>query len=120
MALPSKVKDLPYIDERKNPSLQQCRLPKLFNDRNLKCLGKGEEIGVITLHVLSVGSYAYKQARHAKKDFLSKHAKFTPFWDLMQSQVSHINEPNMLTISTSNTCPNIHETMIYYNPKIKE
>ena len=39
-----------------------------------------------------------------------------PFRDLMQSQVSHINQPNMLTISTSNTYPNILETMIYYNP----
>ena len=38
----------------------------------------------------------------------------------MQSEVSHINQKNMLTISTSNTYPNILETMIYYNPKIEE
>ena len=37
--------------------------------------GKIEENGVSTPHVLSMGSYAHTQAKHAKKDFLSKHAK---------------------------------------------
>ena len=41
-----------------------------------------------------------------------------PFRDLMQSQVSHINQQNMLTISKSNLYHNILETMIYYNPFI--
>ena len=46
----------------------------------------------------------------------------------MQSQASLINQPNILInnqpniliSSTSNTYPNILETMIYYNPNIKE
>ena len=86
--------------------------PKIFEKR--------KENGVSTPHVLSMGSYAQTQSRHAKKDFLLKHAKVTPFWDLMQSQVSHINQPNMPTISTSNNYPNTLETMIYFNPNIKE
>ena len=45
---------------------------------------------------------------------------FYPFRNLILSQVSHINQPNMLTISTSNTYPKLLKTMIYYNPKIKE
>ena len=39
-----------------------------------KIFGKREENGVSTPHVLSMGSYAHTQAKHAKKDFLSKHA----------------------------------------------
>ena len=31
---------------------------------------KGEENGVSTPHVLSIGSYAHTQAKHAKKDYL--------------------------------------------------
>ena len=92
---------------------------KLFNDRNLKCLGKGKENGVSTPHVLSMRPYAHIQAKHAKKGILVKHAIF-PFRNLMQSQASHINQPNMLTNSTSNTYSNILETIIYYNPNIKE
>ena len=79
-----------------------------------------EENIVSTPHILSMRSYADTQAKHDKRDFLSKHDILPPFRGLMQSQVSHINQPNMLTISTSNTYPNILETMIYYNPNIKE
>lgn len=50
---------------------------------------------------------------NAKRDSLSNHA----FRGIMQSQVSHINQPNMLTISKSNTYPNTLESMIYYNPQ---
>ena len=38
-----------------------------------KMLGKREENGVSTPHVLSIGSYAHTQVEHAKRDFLSKH-----------------------------------------------
>ena len=47
------------------------------------------------------------------KDIFSQNMTFYPFRDLMQSQVSHINKQNMITISTSNTYANILETMIY-------
>ena len=41
--------------------------PKMFARREVN--------GVSTPNVLSMGSYAHTQAKHAKKDFLSKHAK---------------------------------------------
>ena len=81
--------------------------------------GKREENGNSTPHVLSMGSYAHTQEKHAKRDFLVKACHFTPL-GTMQSQISHMNKPNMLTISTNNNYPNILETMIYYNPSIKE
>ena len=46
---------------------------KLINDRNLKCLGKEGKKGVTAPYVLSMRSYAHTQAKHAKRDFLSKH-----------------------------------------------
>ena len=55
-----------------------------------------EENGVITPHILSMRSHSHTQAKHAKKDFLLKHAKVTPFWDLMQSKKSQINQPRCL------------------------
>ena len=39
--------------------------------------GTREENGVSTPHVPSVRSYAHTQAKHAKIDFLSKHANLT-------------------------------------------
>ena len=45
---------------------------KLFNYRNLKYLGKGEENGVSTAYVLSMRPYAHTQAKHAKKGLLVK------------------------------------------------
>ena len=74
MALPSEVEDLPYLNEMKNPSLQQMPAYKLLNDRNLKCLGKGEENGVSNPRVLSMRPYAHIQEKHAKKGLLVKHA----------------------------------------------
>ena len=41
---------------------------KFSNDRNLKCLGKGEENGVTTPHVLSMRLYAHIQGKHTKKE----------------------------------------------------
>ena len=60
------------------------------------------------------------QKQNMLKGTFCQNMLFYPSRDLMQSQVSHINQPNMLTISTSNTYPNILETMTYYNPKIKD
>ena len=37
--------------------------------------GKREENGVSTPNVLSMGSYEHTEVKHAKKDFLSTHAK---------------------------------------------
>ena len=37
--------------------------------------GKREENGVSTPNVLTMVFYAHTQAKHAKKDFLSKYAK---------------------------------------------
>ena len=51
---------------------------KLFNDRHLKCLGKREENGVSTPHVLGMRPYAHTQAKHAKRDFLVKTYHFNP------------------------------------------
>ena len=80
---------------------------------------KRKEKGVNTTHVLSMRPYAHIQAKRDKKGF-SQNMQFYPFKNLVQSQTSHINQPNMLTISTSNTYLNILETMIYFNPIIKE
>ena len=64
-----------------------------------------------TPHVLSIRFYAHTQENHAKKDvFFYQNMTNYSIRDLMQSQVSHINQPNMLTISTSNTYPNILDT----------
>ena len=38
-----------------------------------KCLGKKEENGVSTPHVLKIRPYAHIKAKHAKKNFKSKH-----------------------------------------------
>ena len=54
-------------------------------------------------------SYAHTKAKHAKRD---EACHSTPFRGLMQSHVSHINQPNMLTIPTSNTYPNTLGIMI--------
>ena len=40
-----------------------------------KMFGKREENGVSTPYVLSMSSFAHTQGKHAKRDFLSKHAK---------------------------------------------
>ena len=71
-------------------------------------MGKREENGVSTPHIKSKRSYAHTQAKHAKRNFYQIMQNY-PFRDLMQSQVSHINKPNMLTILNSNTYPNILE-----------
>ena len=60
------------------------------------------------------------QEKHDKKGFLVQTCHFTPFMNLMQSQASHITQPNMLTNLTSNAYRNKIETMINYNPIIKE
>ena len=58
--------------------------------------GTREENWVSTTHVLSMRSYAHTQAKHAKRDFLVKTCYFTPLMDLIQGQVSHINQPTCL------------------------
>ena len=78
VALPSEVEDLLHLDERKNPKTSKMSPSKLFNDRNLKCLGKGEENGVSTPYLLSLRPYAHIQAKHAKKGLLVKTCHFTP------------------------------------------
>ena len=77
MSLHSEVEDLPHLDENKNPSLHnvafqtlQWSEPKMFRKR--------EENGFSTPHVLSMRPYAHTQAKHAKKDFLSKTCQITP------------------------------------------
>ena len=90
MELPSRVEDLPYLDERKNPSLQQLRLPKLFNDWKLKCLGKREENGVSTQHVISVISYAHIQEKYAKWELLVKSCPSTPLRTYAQPIVKEV------------------------------
>ena len=55
------------------PSLLESRLQKSFNDRNLKCWGKGRN-GVSTLLVLSVRPYAHISRKHAKRDISLKYA----------------------------------------------
>ena len=82
--------------------------------------GKREGNGVSTPYVLSMRPYAHIIAKHAKKGLFYQTMPNYPFRGLMQIQVSHINQQNMLTISTSNTYPNILELIIYYNPTIKE
>ena len=49
--------------------------PKTPQQPEPKMYGKKEENGVSTSHVLSMRSYAHTQAKHAKRDFLLKHAK---------------------------------------------
>ena len=39
----------------------------------LKMFGKREENGLSTPHILGMGSYAHTQAKHANRNFLSKH-----------------------------------------------
>ena len=60
--------------------------------------GKKEENGVSTPHVLSMGPYAYTQAKHDKNNFFYQNMSNYHFRDLMQSQVSYINQRNVLTI----------------------
>ena len=67
---------------RNFPTWMKGRL-QAFNNVALKTLqrpepqmfGKREENGVSTPHVLSMTPYSHTQAKHDKKDFLSKHAK---------------------------------------------
>ena len=81
--------------------------------------GTGKKNRVSTPHILSMRSYAHTQGKYAKKGLLSKHV-IVPLFGLMQSQVNHTNQPNMLTILTSNIYLNKHRIMSYYNPNIKE
>ena len=66
-----------------------------------------EENGVSTPHVLPMVSYVHKQAKHSKNESLVKTLPFYTFRVLMQSYVIHVIQPNMLTILTSNTNPDI-------------
>ena len=52
---------------------------------------KGEN-GVSTPHVLSMGSYAHAKEKHDKSSIYQNNPNY-PFRDLIQSQVSHINQP---------------------------
>ena len=118
MELPSELRRYPtWIKGRMKP-FKNFAFQTLQGSK-LKMFVKREENRVSTSHVLSMRPYAHIQAKHAKKGILVKHAIF-PFRNLMQSQASHINQPNMLTNSTSNTYSNILETMFFYNPIIKE
>ena len=117
MELPSKVEDYPTwmkgrIQAFNNIAFQTLQRPEP------KMFGTREENGVSTPHVISMRSYARTQEKHAKKDFYQS-MLFYPFLGLIQSQVSHIDQPNILTISTSNIYPNTLG-IIYYNPNIKE
>ena len=93
---------------------------KLINDRNLKCLEKGEEIWISTPHLLSMRPYAHTQENHAKKGLLSKHATLL-FRNLVQSQASHINQPTWLLTQQVNTHPNMlenHDLLQTYHQRI--
>ena len=63
-----------------------------------KMFGKIGEKGVITPHVRSMKPYVHITTKHVKKGYLVKTCHFTLF-SLMQNQVSHTNQPNMLTNS---------------------
>ena len=52
-----------------------------FQGLETKMFGTREEYGVSTPHVLSMRSYAHTPAKHAKRDFLLKHAKL-PLYEL--------------------------------------
>ena len=65
-------------------------------------------------------SNSHIRTKHTKQGHLVKTCLFTVLKTIIHNQASPTNQPNMLTISTSNTYPNILETMIYYNPNIKE
>ena len=71
-----------------------------------KMFGTREENGVSTPHVLSMRSCAHTQAKHAKKDFISKHT-ILPLQGLNAKSCKSYQSTNMFTISTSNTYPNI-------------
>ena len=119
MALPSEVEDLPYLDEMKNPSLQQCCLLK-SSTIEPKMMGKRAENGVSTPHVLSIRPYDHIMSKHAKKGLLVKTCHFTCLKvSCITKQVMSIDQTCLLT-QTSNMYPNILEPMIYYNPIIKE
>ena len=70
-----------------------------------KMFWKRKDNGVSTPHILSMRPYAYIQAKHAKKGLLDKNMSFYLWRNLMQSQASHINQLNMITISTNNINP---------------
>ena len=74
--------------------------------------GKRGRKWVSTSHVLSMRPYVHVQEKHDKKDLFFKIQNMTsyPLRDLMQSQVSHINQPNLLTDPSSNTYPNMLES----------
>ena len=103
MTLPLNVQDLPHLDGIKNPILQQCLLQKLFNIRNLKCLGKVEENGVNISHVHSMRPYEHILETHAKKWFLVTTCHFT----LLGTQYK-VN----LVISTYKTCLPFHQVVL--------
>ena len=69
IVLPSKVKDLPYLDERKNPSFQQWSLPKQLQRSEPKIFGeKGKKMGLV-LRIY----YVWHQ-NMSKKDIYLNHA----------------------------------------------
>ena len=73
MALPSKVEDYPTwmkgrIQAFNNIAFQTLQRPEP------KMFGTREENGVINPLLLTMRAYAHTQAKHAKRDFLSKHA----------------------------------------------
>ena len=118
MAFPSKVEYLPtsmkgWIQAFNNIAFQivQWLEPKMFGER--------EENGASTPQLQSMNLMHIKNKNILKGTFYQI-MPFYPFLGLMQSQVSHINQPNMLTISTINTYPNTLRTIIYYHPNIKE
>ena len=119
MTLPSKVEGLPHLDKGRIQAFNNVAFQTLQRPEP-KMFEKREENGVSTPHLLSMRSYAHTQTKYNKKDFFSRNMSFYPSRGLIQSQVSHTNQLKMLTISTSNTNPNILETMIYDNPNIKE
>ena len=104
----------------KDPSFFSSPLPKHFNDRNLKLLGKREENEVSTQHVLSIRPYAHIKAKHSKKVDLVKTCHFTLLKDsCIIKKVIPINQTCLLT-QINNIYAIILEPMICYNLIIKE
>ena len=118
MALPSKVEYLPtsmkgWIQAFNNIAFQivQWLEPKMFGER--------EENGACTPQLQSMNLMHIKNKNILKGTFYQI-MPFYPFLGLMQIQVSHIDQPMMLTISTSNNYPNTLKIMTFLNPNIKE
>ena len=97
---------------------------KLFNERNLKCLGKREENGVSTPHVLSMRSYAHIQAKYAKTEILVKSSQFTLLRTYAQPIVKEVMYINMLepiisyTLSPSNIITDMNKSN-HINSKVR-